>query len=127
MPTFFKPRLRKLLRIQAWLLLAGLSYASWIEATGFYIPCFFRTVTGFLCPGCGISHMCMALLHGDLKTAWEANPVILALLPWLLFLAARTLVFYIKYEKAPAAACDTVIPAVLAAMTLLWGIFRNIC
>ena len=39
------------------------------------------TMSGFLCPGCGSQRMAHALLHGDLRAAWNFNAFIVASLP----------------------------------------------
>ena len=53
-------------------LIAGILYALWVLMTGLYIPCPIRTLTGFLCPGCGISHYFIHLIQFDFKQAFEA-------------------------------------------------------
>lgn len=40
-------------------------------------PCFFRTLTGLHCPGCGGTRMVAALLAGDLLAALRYNPLFL--------------------------------------------------
>ena len=85
-----RTRLRRLGGGCALLLAAGLGYALWVRLTGLAIPCPFRAVTGLLCPGCGVTRLCLALLRGDFPAAWSANPVLLLLLPVLAALAVRT-------------------------------------
>ncbi|MDE6812020.1 MAG: DUF2752 domain-containing protein [Muribaculaceae bacterium] len=45
--------------------------------------CIFRMLTGLECPGCGSQRVAHALLHGDLKGAWVANPLVVVLLPMI--------------------------------------------
>ena len=47
----------------------------------FFPRCTFHQVTGLLCPGCGGLRATHALLHGDLRSAWQLNPLLVALLP----------------------------------------------
>lgn len=52
-----------------------------------FLPCLFRTLTGYYCPGCGMTRALHATVHGDLARAWSMNPGVmtgLALLPGLL-------------------------------------------
>ena len=42
---------------------AGLLYAVFVKWSGIAIPCLFHLVTGLKCPGCGVTQMCVALLH----------------------------------------------------------------
>lgn len=41
---------------------------------GVRVPCMFYRVTGYLCPGCGITRMCLAMLRFDFVTAFRNNP-----------------------------------------------------
>jgi hypothetical protein len=52
-------------------------------ATSLAIPCSrlpdwplcpFRLLTGFPCPGCGLTHAFCDISHGHLGAAWQANP-----------------------------------------------------
>ena len=60
--------------------MAGLLYGIFVSYTGLAIPCLFRKVTGLLCPGCGVTGMCVALLHLDWRGAFSCHPVLFVLL-----------------------------------------------
>ncbi len=91
-----KKRLLKVLCTAAVLLCAGLLYALLTRKTGGLIPCPFFFVTGFKCPGCGVSRMCIALLGGDLREAFRQNRAVLLLLPAGVYVAAAWCVGYIR-------------------------------
>lgn len=40
------------------------------------IPCYFYKITGLQCAGCGMTRAGHHLLHGNLMTAWNFNPLI---------------------------------------------------
>lgn len=84
-----KPRLLRVLALWLGLLALGLCYGAAVSRIGFGIPCVFRSITGLLCPGCGVTHMALCLLHGDVLGAFSANPMVLMLLPVLMILAFR--------------------------------------
>ena len=82
-----KTRLRKIIVNMIILLAMGITYLVWCRVTGLYIPCIFRSVTGLYCPGCGITHMFVALSNLDFAEAYRCNAVVLVLLPiWLVLL-----------------------------------------
>lgn len=83
---------------QHWLILAAAAPAAvvgvWLlyrfdpnVAGNPFPPCVFRLITGFYCPGCGLTRAMHALVHLDLLRAWRMNPGVmagLALVPGLL-------------------------------------------
>ena len=51
-----------------------------------FLPgCAFRALTGFTCPGCGTTRGLHQLLHGNLGSAFELNPLLILSLPFLLY------------------------------------------
>ena len=42
--------------------------------------CVVKAVTGYPCPGCGITRGLLAILRGDLREAWRRNPASFAVL-----------------------------------------------
>ncbi len=121
-----KPRLFRVLLVWCGLVTAGLSYALFWAKTGIGIPCVFRLITGLKCPGCGVSHMALCLLHGDLTGAWSANPVVLCLMPVLLFLLLRVSVRYIQGLGKRLTPWEDRLAICLAVLLAGFGIFRNI-
>lgn len=70
----------KKLGISTMVLAAGFAY--YLAARFFFaIPCMFRTLTGFKCPGCGITHMLVAELQFNFAQAYAANPALYLLQP----------------------------------------------
>lgn len=119
-------RLRRLAGGCGALLAAGLLYALWVDRTGLALPCPVRTASGLLCPGCGMTRLCLALLRMDLAGAWQANPALLLMLPGFGLLAGRLAVRYIREGKAMPQGWETVLLWVLLAMLVVWGVVRNL-
>lgn len=67
-----------------------LLYYFWVRLTGLAIPCIFHVVTGFYCPGCGITRMLMALAEGNLALAYSCNEALF----WLAPLALADFIWY---------------------------------
>lgn len=126
MPRCNKLRLRRLLAVSGGLLLAGLGYALVYDATGFSIPCPFYAVTGLQCPGCGVSRMCLCLLHLDFSGAWHYNPVILSLLPVGIILAVRLAARYVKTGSKALTKGENATLWAMIVILLLFGVIRNL-
>ena len=85
MPTEFMYRRSTVAGI--WLLLiAGAVYLFIFEPgrTGFFLPCLFRLMTDFNCPGCGTTRARHEIMHGHFQSAFMLNPLLLLSLPFLL-------------------------------------------
>ena len=118
------PRVRRFLLGGAALLALGLAYAAFAAATGWLVPCPFRAVTGLLCPGCGVSHLCLALLRLDFTAAWAANPGLFCALPVLAVLLGAEARRYVSGAAAPR--WEGVLAWGLVVWLILWGIVRNL-
>ena len=120
-----KKRIQNVLKIFVVLLTSGLLYAMFFQATGMGIPCIFHILTGFKCPGCGLTHMGVALLHLDIAAAWESNPVILCMLPPGFVLALYTISVYITKGKWPDSRWYNCLIILMIAALLIFGVVRN--
>ncbi|WP_233516810.1 DUF2752 domain-containing protein [Paenibacillus curdlanolyticus] len=90
----------------------------WLPLTGLGIPCLFHELTGFYCPGCGVTRAAKALLALDMEQAFRYNSLIFALLP--LYLA-----YFIANKKQLQPASKLLMAAMLT-LTISFGILRNI-
>lgn len=121
-----KARFLRLLRGFSLLLLAGLGYAVFCSRTGLMLPCPFHLVTGLLCPGCGVTRMCLALLHLDVAAAWRFNPGLLLLSPLLAGLLFSMALRYVRTgERRPTRAQSTVAWG-MAVYLLFYSVVRNL-
>ena len=96
---------------------AGLLYGYVLIPLGLRMPCPFRLVTGLRCPGCGVTDVCLALLHGRFLEAPGYNWGLTLALPVLGWLAWRRLRRGTWDQRASLG---------LAAGLLAWGVARNI-
>lgn len=116
---------RLLLRSSAFLA-AGLLYALFMTTTGLAIPCVFRLITGYLCPGCGVSSMCLHLLHLDFAGAWHSNPAIMALLPLGGAVAVDLSVRYVRCGVARPGKFSSAAMIFMIMVLVIFGFLRNI-
>lgn len=82
------------------------------------IPCLFYQITGFYCPGCGVTRMLFALLKLDFYQAFRYNPFVFLLI-----------IFYLLYKilniKYPVKINSYVIYGIVL-LAILFGVLRNI-
>ena len=121
-----KGRLKRLLMRAGLILGIGLAYAVFAGWSGLSIPCPIHALTGLLCPGCGVTRMCMALLRLDFAAAWDANPVLLLLLPVLAAVLARQAARYVKSGRSSLSRGESALVWGMVAVLLLWGVARNL-
>ena len=120
-----KTRLRKVLCTAAVLLCAGLFYALFTLRTGWSVPCLFRTLTGLKCPGCGVSRLCLAVLHGDLAAAFRYNRAVLLLTPAGIYVVAAWCAGYIRSGERVLRGAPKAAAWAIAGTLIAFGIARN--
>lgn len=99
----------------AGLLCAGLLYGYALIPLGLRVPCLFRQTTGLRCPGCGVTDLCLGLLHGRFFPGYNWGLVLAA--PWLAWL-------WLAGKRRPRAA--EAIGWTLVAAMVAWGVLRNL-
>lgn len=121
-----KRRLGKLAAGAAALCAAGAVYVLLIHAFGIGMRCPFDRLTGYSCPGCGISGMFLCLLQGDIADAFRSNPLTFCLLPGYLGLTARLSRQYLLYGYLKTGKSLDRILIVLIGVYLSFGVWRNL-
>jgi hypothetical protein len=109
------------------LIIAGAAYLFFFEPgkTGFFPACPFRLLTGFTCPGCGVTRALHQILHGHFYTAFTLNPLFLLAIPFLLFALLRYSAIVMRGGvPRPNALPAPFIYAIFFAILSFW-IFRN--
>ena len=121
-----RARIKKVCIIGAAVLLSGCAYAVFFIKTGVGIPCLFHLISGFKCPGCGITRMLISLLKLDLPAAFQYNAAVLCLLPFLFPLLVYWVYRYIRYGFHQNPKPIEAICWVFVAILLVWGVVRNV-
>ena len=97
-----------------------------LACNGIGIPCLFRKITGFLCPGCGNSRAVLALLRLDIAEALRYNllfPLEFFYLGWVAVCCCRSYLRGNRFAyKSPCLWLDIGLLAVI----LLWWVVRNL-
>jgi hypothetical protein len=67
---------------------AGLGLIYWsfdpADSANFFPPCPFRALTGYLCPGCGSQRAVHHLLHFNIQSAFDLNPLLVFSIPYVM-------------------------------------------
>lgn len=121
-----KERAQKVFIVIILLIFFGLLYGLFFMTTGIGIPCFFHKITGLYCPGCGVTHMCVSLMQGDIESAMRSNVMLFFLSPILLFIAGDYIIRYIKTGHWIVLQWQTVALYIMIALLVLFAIIRNI-
>ena len=118
-----KKRLYSLLKNTAIYLSIGIAYLIFSKLTNIGIPCAFHLITGLHCTGCGISRMFMALASLDIASAFNANALLLCLLPFALILFIYKSIQYIKtgsaHDNKFLKACYIIVFVLCVAFTIM--------
>ncbi len=119
-------RIFRVLTLWIGLPLLGVCYGILVSRIGFGIPCLFRLVTGLKCPGCGVTHMALCLLRGDLSGAFYENPMVLTLLPIGLILAIRLTYRYLRTGSKRLTKWENRVVIAVIVLLIGFGIARNL-
>lgn len=120
-----KKRIIKVITVSASLVFVGCAYAFLNVNFGFSIPCIFNKITGFLCPGCGVSRMCISLLRLDFESAFKYNPVIMCMLPLGAVMVFNGIRRYIVTGVNKIPKSENNLMVLMIAVLLIFGIVRN--
>ena len=119
-------RAKKLFRELGSILVIGIVYAIWFSFTGIGIPCPIRLVTGYRCPGCGITHCAVNLLHGRVREAYEANQFVFILAPFGLVYGLWKAIRYIRVGNEEISIPETIVFGILFVLAIVFAFYRNI-
>jgi hypothetical protein len=70
--------------------------------TSFFLPCPFKFLTGYDCPGCGSQRAIHQMLHGNVVAAFQLNPMLLLSIPLIIYGLGIKLWNYISEYKKTA-------------------------
>ena len=120
-----KERLRYTIKKYSIILSVGVIYLVWVLITDLRIPCPLFSLTGYQCPGCGVTRMISHIARLNFKTAFDYNPYLfVTALPILsiIFIGEYRYVRYGKREMGLER--YFILPLLIGA--LIFGVLRNI-
>lgn len=88
------------------------------------IPCLFYEITGYYCPGCGITRLLFSLLKLDFYQAFRYNPLVFIL---IIITGIYLLVkFILKKFMNISIEIPNYVYYILLVIVIIFGILRNI-
>ena len=119
-----KTLVKNVLRNVAIILGVGIVYYFFIKFSPITPVCPFRKITGFLCPICGISHMCVSILHGHFADAFQANQLLFT--TWPLIAAQLIYNSYLNISKKERPVWNRVLVYIYCAAAVVFTVVRNV-
>lgn len=119
-------RLKKVLVTFGILLLGGMAYLYFFLRFGFGLPCIFYQVTGWKCPGCGMTRAIAQIAQGNVSQALQYNMLCVSLLPVLLFYLLYRVVVYVRGADQSFKIWEYILLILMWIVTIGYGIARNI-
>ena len=103
----------------------GFAYYLLIQFTPFHLLCLFQRITKLACPGCGITHFLVRLLHFDIPGAVQENVAVAGLiLLWGPLLFIRV-IWHPKWLQKNGR-FERILACICVVLLLLFGILRNL-
>lgn len=91
------------------------------------IPCIFHRITGFYCPGCGMTRAIFSLLNLNLKNAIRNNILVVLVMPFIvIYIINYAYIWINNLKKDPSKIFPKWLWYTLLLITILFGIIRNI-
>ncbi|MDO4394553.1 MAG: DUF2752 domain-containing protein [Mycoplasmatota bacterium] len=91
------------------------------------IVCPFYTITGLLCPGCGITRCLFAIINGNLKQAIHYNLLVSILLPpFIIYYIYQEYIYLFNKQNKIKEKIPRYTTTIILIITILFGIIRNI-
>lgn len=91
---------------------------------GVAIPCMFKEITGFYCPGCGITRMLFSIIKLDFYQAFRYNPFIFLLL--IIYIGFLLIKIIIKIISNKDIKIPEYVYYILILLLLIYWVLRNI-
>lgn len=105
------------------ILLVGVTYFCIFVKGGIAIPCMFYEITGYYCPGCGITRCLTSILLLQFYQAFRYNMLVFVFLPFAVLYGMVTYIYWITDHMVKSV--PNYIWTILLIITILFGVMRN--
>jgi len=121
-----KKRIYKTILVYLLIILITFLYFYLNQNYNFSIPCLFHKITGYYCPGCGITRCIFSLLKGHIYEAFMYNQLVFILLPFLIaYIIYITYIYIFNKQNNINKIIPNYIFIILLIITISFGILRN--
>ncbi len=86
----------------------------------------FYKITGYKCPGCGMTRVIISLMHGDILGAIRQNIAVFLMLPIGVWFIVLRISRFLKYGSTKITTLENVLLWGMVVLLLCFGIIRNI-
>lgn len=121
MKTRLKKELKKIFIVVA----LGAIYFCAVKFFKLSLPCPFYKITGYMCPGCGITRMLLCVAVGNFKEAIKYNPLLFFTLPLIVLFLSLETIRRIKNERYTLMPVTRIFLFVEITSLVIFGILRN--
>ena len=122
-----KKRIAKCFTVLVICLLIFVVYYFLNKNYGFSIPCMFQKITGYYCPGCGITRCLFAILRFKFYDAFMYNQLAFILLPFLgIWIMYKIYIYIVDKEDNFTNKIPYGVWIVLLIIVIAFGIVRNL-
>lgn len=120
-----KERIIRVILVLAGLFALGILYGI-LALKGFALPCVFKYISGYNCPGCGMTRTCVAILTLQFDKLFSYNllaPLIIAYIIWVAIISIKS---YLKNGHASYDSPFLALDISALVVILGWWVVRNI-
>ncbi len=122
-----KKRIIKIILIIAISIIGLITYHYLNQYYNFSIPCLFHQITGYYCPGCGITRCLFSLLEGKIYQAFMYNQLVFILLPFfIIYFIYNSYIYIFNKENKLINKIPNYVYIILLIIVISFGIIRNL-
>lgn len=122
-----KKRIIKIILIIAISIIGLITYYYLNQNYNFSIPCLFHKITGYYCPGCGITRCLFSLLEGKIYQAFMYNQLVFILLPFfIIYFIYNSYIYIFNKENKLINKIPNYVYIILLIIVISFGIIRNL-
>ena len=122
----YHKELKSVLKRGGIFLLIGTVYLLWCCFSPIRIPCVFNLITGWDCPGCGMTRAMVEIAHLNFGRAMEYNLLSLTVLPVTVLLLVYMEIRYLRTGERKMELPETILVTFMLVVAIGYAILRNV-